>query len=217
MRGCVMADAQHAPQPAQDSVVSDVLASIRRLIAQDGKQLPGRPLHDQPIASESRFLLGHDDLIAPEKAPPDAVRLQLVSVNDLDDDCWQPAQIADWPGAETPAATPDLGTLHPQAEPDLTPEEEAEFAEAEAALASITASLRPPEPQPEPEPEPQLDPPALNLFAPAGDGDVALRDLIRDTIRAELQGEMGERLSGNIRLMIRAEVETVIRDICARG
>ncbi|WP_230383509.1 hypothetical protein [Paracoccus shanxieyensis] len=57
-----------------------------------------------------------------------------------------------------------------------------------------------------------------NLFAELPpDEDAALRALIRMAIRDELQGEMGERLSHNMRSFIRLEVEAVIRDLCAEA
>ncbi|WBU59074.1 hypothetical protein [Paracoccus albus] len=41
-------------------------------------------------------------------------------------------------------------------------------------------------------------------------GGNALRNLVRDVIRQELQGEMGARISRNLRLVVRQEVNAAI-------
>lgn len=46
--------------------------------------------------------------------------------------------------------------------------------------------------------------------AALGDDDAALRDLLRELIQEELQGEMGQRFSSNLRAVIRREVASVI-------
>ncbi|SMO70751.1 hypothetical protein [Paracoccus laeviglucosivorans] len=214
--------------PPNDGVVSDVLTSIRRLIAQDGRQLPGRPLHDRPLhdralnpTGEGRMVLGRADMVAIPAGQDKRAR----------DDAWQPAPIPDWPETDAAQQSADLGAVEvfplPE-DPDLlTPEEEAEFAEAEAALARMTTSpmAQPesfaPDPIAAPDTAPlhtaeQPDALAGNLFLqPDPDDDAKLRELVRGLIRAELQGDMGERISQNIRRLIRHEVESVIREICA--
>lgn len=48
-------------------------------------------------------------------------------------------------------------------------------------------------------------------FAPAVDLDEeALRDMIRDVLREELQGQMGERITRNVRKLVRAEVARLL-------
>lgn len=241
-----MHEMQPAPRPvAADNVVSDVLASIRRLIAQDGRQLPGRPLHDRPLVQTEdaapRFVLGQDDLVQPSPCG-DGVHLHLVTP-DAATDVWQPTPIGDWPAVPVEPLPLELDPAHID-EPDdaLTPEEEAEFAEIEAALARMTATpddattpqalSAPSAPLPDDPPDDASDPVApaqspdpitpnmmaANLFAdPAPTTDQALRETVRAMIRAELQGDMGARLSHNVRLMIRHEVENVIHELCAEG
>ena len=41
-----------------------------------------------------------------------------------------------------------------------------------------------------------------------------LRGMIRDAIRQELQGEIGNRLSRNLQQMIRHEIELTLRQMC---
>lgn len=267
-------------QPTGSDNVGDVLASIRRLIAQDegAKQLPGRPMGENPFAqqnvsaissaiSEPPFVLAHDDLIPPpatEQPRQDAPRLQLASISMAAVQAgpalaapagWQPSLIADWPHAKVTQTAMTLSeplqmrvaTVQPgieaAVEPSLSPEEEAEFAEAEAALAKmvhVSRALSSPEPDvladalsPDGDAEGfaediteadsalesdfgVVDAPVHNLFVdPSADQDAALREMIRNAIREELQGETGNLLSRNMRQMIRHEVEAVIRDLCA--
>lgn len=57
-------------------------------------------------------------------------------------------------------------------------------------------------------PSPAVADPATDL------DDAALRDLIRDVLREELQGAMGERVTRNLRKLVRAEIA---RALTARG
>lgn len=56
-----------------------------------------------------------------------------------------------------------------------------------------------------------------HLFAPQ-DKDTQkgthLRGMIREAIRQELQGEIGNRLSRNLQQMIRHEIELTLRQMC---
>lgn len=255
---------QHEPlrQPLLAENAGDVLASIRRLIAQDdtGRPLPGRPFGDHPFhraprpgAQDMPLVLGQSDLVAgdaprPAPAVPPAVEWQPAIIAELPHarilgGGAAPAEAGPAPQAAGPVTAPPAAAVAVPAggEPgwsDLSPEEQAEFAEAEAVLARMTAGVRPPglspaqtaeivefplaEPvqdaAPAPAPEPEAAATAApNLFAPADDGEQDLRRQVRALIRHELEGAMGERFSANLRQLIRAEVETVIRGLCAQG
>lgn len=152
-------------QAASSENVGDVLASIRRLIAQDQAKLPcGRTVvESQPCASaqtltpEMRppFVLGRSDMVAPQMPQPpaldrDAPRLHLASVSTAAiapaqerTTAWRPSPIPDWPTIHPrqDLPTPEMAAAKPAAPLDggISPEDEAEFAEAEAALARMTA------------------------------------------------------------------------------
>lgn len=143
--------------------VGDVLSSIRRLIAQDQAKLPcGRTLlESQPCASAQTltpelrppFVLGRKDMVAPQPEPEperEAPRLHLASVSApavplADQDrmgAWRPSPIPEWPiihpRLDLPqvASNPVAAGLSPEDETEFA---EIEFAEAEAALARMTA------------------------------------------------------------------------------
>jgi hypothetical protein len=188
--------------------VGDVLASIRRLIAQDQATRPegAAPLDDSALtASLARPTPLH---VWSANPPLILARQDLIPVPPA-------AELAE--SADIHCASID------GVEPALTAEEEAEFAEAEAALARMTAPSRAAEPEPQvnaPEPQAQVAHlPVVNLFCEPSDAlaEPSLRDLIRDAIQQELQGEVGLRVSRHLQQMVRAEVEAVIREICAEG
>jgi hypothetical protein len=51
--------------------------------------------------------------------------------------------------------------------------------------------------------------------AATGTDDAQLRDLIRDVLREELQGDLGQRITRNIRKLVRAELARAltVRDL----
>lgn len=163
-----------ASQPAGSENAGDVLASIRRLIAQDQSRLspvPGgapRSALPRSLPPEARFdppfVLDRKDMIpggrnAPASAldmsqrhpttgsAPSPRPLAAPAVASMSEapTGWRSAALADWPKKPAveaapvpPAAVPlPQETALSDAGDQLSPEEEAEFAEAEAALARM--------------------------------------------------------------------------------
>ena len=85
---------------------------------------------------------------------------------------------------------------------------------ANASVTPINANIGP---QYLPEMEAARDSGEPHLFAPQ-DKDAQkgthLRGMIREAIRQELQGEIGNRLSRNLQQMIRHEIELTLRQMC---
>lgn len=189
--------------------VGDVLANIRRLIAQDQAEHP----------AAAQML---------EAANPPAMRPGPLSWPGAPLVLARQDRIAGEAGADEPLAAP-LEADSIETSPDISafsPEEEAEFAEAEAALARMLAPVRPIEQvvavaeDPEPLPEAEITRlPVMNLFARSeGDeAEVTLREMIRAALREELEGELGMRVSRQLHQLVRQEVEAVLREICAEG
>ncbi|MFG6079790.1 hypothetical protein ACEUZ9_005033 [Paracoccus litorisediminis] len=198
-----------AGRGAQAENVGDVLASIRRLIAQD--QVEGdEPSYSYAAPLNSRagnppLILARQDLV-PVPAESD---LRRIAAN------------APVPLVEEPA---------------LTPEEEVEFAEAEAALARMTslprllaadpvqiapdsiAAIEVPEELSLTAFAPELSLPAeQNLFADVMSAQPDLRETVRAVLREELSGETGLQISHQLRQLVRLEVESLIREIYFEG
>lgn len=252
------------PAPAQSSEnVGDVLASIRRLIAQDesGSQIPNQLLNalppapqvpaqeDQQPAAASPLKLDSSDLIAPEAEISDAtstetgptpveLRLHLTPEpeetkdvgtdtflggspwrdviagigDDTEDD--QMAMPAPTPIIETAPETGDTTTQTPIITDTTT------TAHMEETMLHANASVTPINPAIEAQAKldeilPETGEP--HLFA-RQDKDAQkgthLRGMIREAIRQELQGEIGNRLSRNLQQMIRHEIELTLRQMC---
>lgn len=197
-----------ASKPAASENVGDVLASIRRLIAQDQTRLPAgtgpapaslapHPLAPAALAAprpplarvapaqpapHSPFVLGRQDRIADTPAPEQPAQIHgtataaasTAAPMGIDTSSrWRTEPLADWPQAGAPQALPlQGGSAWPSAPladeiipgPEFSAEDEAEFAEAEAALARMIAPR-----SAEPEPLAALDPAAL--ASPAQDHD----------------------------------------------
>lgn len=192
--------------------IEDVLSSIRRLVSDDLR--PGHASAAQPPAAPARaaavprLVLTSALRVSPDPAPvapPSQARdtladrlaeLEVLMAGqspEFEDDIAPPAPVP--PGAPFSAAQPD----------DTT-----DGVEADAGAPYIDASA-------EPEPEPAADAAIADEAEPEDallqDEDV-LRAVIRDVLREELQGAMGERVTRNLRKLIRAEVA---RALTARG
>ena len=126
--------------------------------------------------------------------------------------------------SETGDAAPDLSSLdwssftfarRPMAETYAARSRAAERLTASAAPVAPVAA-----PQPVPEPVAELPPqPKIDLSAPEAEpvqpmlqeedsifSEDVLRELVRDLIREQLQGDLGERITRNIRKLIKAEI-----------
>ncbi|RDD69669.1 hypothetical protein [Paracoccus versutus] len=236
---------QPAPGPGSDNV-GDVLASIRRLIAQDGAgcRIPDQALNAPPAQDEAP-----PAQTAPLPRPASSARITPLV---LDSSILVAAEPVNDPQAGIPPEPRIFGDWlrMPPAEEPAAPEARAgrvDAAEAAADHADIEATIQPPGPSPEaptttilqmeetmlhanasvtpinPAAEAQAaealarDTGEPHLFAPQ-DKDAQkgthLRGMIREAIRQELQGEIGNRLSRNLQQMIRHEIELALRQMC---
>lgn len=170
-----------------DSHVDDVLASIRRLVADEMSESPtiSIPLVRQLRQASQKLVLQPEARVEVE-AP---LRLTM------------PVSLAAPPseGAKDPEAARRLASLetlfaaHKQRD-GVAAEQEAPPAvpeDLEAPFIEVNA--------PEPEQIAWTEP---NLDLPRG----GVQDIIRDVLREELQGEMGERITRSLRKMVRAEI-----------
>ncbi|MDS9466698.1 hypothetical protein RGQ15_03765 [Paracoccus sp. MBLB3053] len=229
-------DAVHHPGAAVD--VNNVLASIRRLIALDSA-VPHETNSRIPAVENARSAAFSPSSL---QAEPDAEpRLKLASISAKRNGAPSP----DRQGGETASSDMRSARLDLPATPraeefhdlPLSPEDEAELLEAEAALARMIGQSRAdPAPTVDRRELSQLDqgsappdvdraPPPLtpdlaeaglvNLFTAAGPATLDLRHLVREAVRHELTGDMGDILSRNLRRLVRQEIEEVVRDLCA--
>lgn len=121
---------------------------------------------------------------------------------------------ADSAGSDIPAPMPDPTT-------DDTAPQSFNLMQTEENMLQANASVTPINPHIDPgilaEIETQRDGGEPHLFAPQDKGaqkGTHLRGMIREAIRQELQGEIGNRLSRNLQQMIRHEIELTLRQMC---
>lgn len=181
--------------------IEDILSSIRRLVSEEARP----PLVRQPpklVLTEAERVD-----IAPHAPPAEDVleaRIsELEALLGVPGDEFEADEGDPFP---SPFAAPGAARVQPEPLPEPP------------AAAEPTSA--PPQPEPDPavsiaaepagEAEEWVDAPPL-----AGDaGDDAtdvideevLRDLVRDILREELQGALGERITRNVRKLVRAEI-----------
>ena len=105
------------------------------------------------------------------------------------DDQWEPDDTgdSDYSGTEAPAMT---------------------WVEADVAITAEDAAIQADgteNPEPEPEPESGFAQPVDDLL----DED-ALRDFVSEIVREELQGALGERITRNVRKLVRREIHRAL-------
>ena len=149
------------------------------------------------------------DVAVPDVAVPDALPEPALPDLALADDAWQQAE-TDWveeapipfavhlrPVPVAPDDADDVG----QAAPSIEVEAEAEVAPEAAGPDFAVEDAA--------EPEPGLDAELAAEASGAIDEDL-LQALVRDLIRDELHGALGERITRNVRKLVRAEINRAL-------
>jgi uncharacterized protein len=187
------------PAKASEPTMEEILASIRRIIADDDAAksgpLPGKAAPVPPAPANSQddidaMLAGFD---AGAKPPAPEV-LELT---------------------ESMQLKPPFGTI--EAPPDL------EFDEAPEAVAPPAAPAKapPPAPPPEPEPEHALMSPRTTAMVDMAFNSLAhtvlaqnsrtLEDLVREMLKPMLKAWLDDNLPNMVERLVRAEIERVSR------
>ncbi|HSF63440.1 MAG TPA: hypothetical protein VLA78_03575 [Paracoccaceae bacterium] len=117
---------------------------------------------------------------------------------------WEP-ETGDAPVTELPWVRPAAPPA-PEAEPEVEPEPEPQV---QADLPKVE-DVPPPRAGAVVEEEAPQVWSVVDTEAPLELDEEALREIIRDVIREELQGQLGERMTRNIRKLVRAEVQRAL-------
>ncbi|QHQ35571.1 hypothetical protein [Algicella marina] len=203
----------------------DVLSSIRRLVAEEAES--------QVIKlSPSDITSGADDGDADQPfILGDALRVDADAPAEQGDDAAEAETTAEILQLDTPLNDNTDAAPQTQAEPDAEDRGPVRI----DGIPSTVITQGPSEPAPKPEEQVSADEEPLVLHEPepvepepahseesettqaavadtdttggnAGMDEEQLRTMVAEVVRAELQGELGERLTGNIRKMVRREV-----------
>ena len=195
--------------------------------AQDSREEPPVAEPDQPFAS-ARFT--HTEPPKAERKLSDKIAALETAIGQISDN-WEPDSPGDddYSGTEPPAMAweddveDDVEAPQPEASQSEAPQPEAPRTEAEPE-ASEAPAFRRPTPEIEEQvrrfadsgpraPEPAPRPAEAAPDAAGGLGvedqfldEEALRDLVTEIVRAELQGALGERITRNVRKLVRREI-----------
>ncbi|MDO5648188.1 hypothetical protein [Paracoccus sp. (in: a-proteobacteria)] len=195
-------------------------ALARELVRHEPKVVQPAPMSQAALIAE--FMRPQAEPVQPQPEPePEPLRLD------------QQRRVAE------PAPMPVFLRRVPDVAPEPAPQAEPEPAPVAKAPRRFFWSVKPapaeqvatpandPQPQPQPEfvgyvqepeqvaPEPLPEPEPVAQAQTVDDLD-ELRDLLREMVRAELHGALGERFSANIRAVIRREVAEAIDAQVAR-
>lgn len=191
----------------QEPSMEEILASIRRIISEDGDEITDGEDRPKPVAAEATPA-GPDDAPAAVSEPV---------VGDIDDDILELTDVVE----EDVASEPEPEPL-PEPEPEPEPE---------------PITMAEPEPEPEPEPLPEPEPPvelvvedrklvsdeveqvsaatisgltaALAASARVGDGNKTLEQLVKELLRPILKDWLDTNLPGMVERIVREEVERI--------
>lgn len=208
--------------------IEDVLSSIRRLVSEDLRSPPRRAdapsAQGAPLRQPPRLVLTPDCRVQPDQVPDREEGALESRISELEALLAARAQEFEADeGDEFAADAAGLAWLHPEAAFDEPPP----FRQSTPALDVPLAELADDEVRlVPPRTEGRFDDLAALLDSASQDtpGDAEdtpdlideaiLRDLVRDILRDELQGALGERITRNIRKLVRAEIAQAL---AARG
>lgn len=195
----------------REGAKEDVLASIRRIVGEEGAA-PARRDGVLTLGAEMRVAPGRgappprsDDEEAPLTLDP-TMRVEADAAPEVEDAPAKPASLRrDKAGSHAPA----------EAGPET---EDAEQAEPPAPAAPRRTETQAEHPAAPPEADAPSAPVAMRRPPASAETEEAepavsraeLRAMVRDAIREELSGELGVRVSSNIKLMVEREVRKAL-------
>jgi uncharacterized protein len=215
------------PAKAQEPSMEEILASIRRIIADDDAAKPQKPEPAKPAAAAPP----PPPKPAPKPAPPEPVAMSQDDIDAMLSNFDQPA-----PTPPPPPAPPP-----PEPEPDVLDLTEAMATPEPQPPPFRTIGTEPDvmfaEPEPEPEPPPPPPPPPRQASAPPAEprivSDVTraavdaafnslaqtvlvqnartLEDLVKEMLRPMLKSWLDDNLPTLVERLVRAEIERVSR------
>jgi hypothetical protein len=186
--------------------IEDVLSSIRRLVSDEALAEAVAAAPPVPPPGPAKLILTSAQRVIP--ATPDLPQAVVRIAAAMPDDAFESDT-----GDEAPTAALRLS------------DDAAGVAEAPMAVDVPLLLTRPAAPVTDPawadraeaEVIAALEAEEEALPAPLPADEAALRDLIREVLREELQGRMGERITTNVRKLVRAEINRLIALHDAQG
>lgn len=205
-------------EPMSAGEIEDVLASIRRLVSQDGRARPDAvdtaPPVPQPAAGKL-ILTPALRVVEPTGAPQPQPQPSAPPGPETAADLWPDNEARDEAAAPPSPPAAAVAAAIARLVPDWDDDVGAAPAASRLSWIEVADSLEDePDEAPRfvhrsataPPPEPRDEQPALIGTAEEVLDEGVLREIVREVLREELQGHLGERMTRSIRKLVRAEV-----------
>jgi len=170
--------------------IEDVLSSVRRLVSQENQ----RPATTRLILTEAQRVLPPSAEPEPRKQLEETIAELEAAVSSIDE-VWE---------SETGEAgpQPNVTSFTRRSRPDAPLE-----SDQDSASSPETPFLEAPAPE---APEPQAAPEAAADTDEAVLDEEMLRQIVAALVREELQGQLGERVTFQVRKLVRAEIARIL-------
>lgn len=177
--------------------IEDVLSSVRRLVSQENQ----RPATTRLILTEAQRVLPPSAEPEPRKQLEETIAELEAAVSSIDE-AWE---------SETGEAgpQPNVTSFTRRSRPDAPQESDQDTASPPAACAPSPETPFLDAPAPE-APEPQTAPEAAADTDEAVLDEEMLRQIVAALVREELQGQLGERVTFQVRKLVRAEISRIL-------
>ncbi len=195
-----MTDAATSQAQGQEPSMEEILASIRRIISEDGDAKPAdaapaapppAPKPPEPKPEPAKAAPPPPPAPPPPVPPPPAPPPPAAVAAPVEDDVLELTEVAEPEPEPEPSPPPVRRASEPSIEELLSPASAGAAAAAFAALNSGDRAMSPP----------------LAL----GDGSRTIEDIVRELLRPMLKTWLDDNLPGMVERMVRAEIERVAR------
>jgi hypothetical protein len=179
--------------------MEEILASIRRIISEDGeagKEPPAMPAAAAPAAAAP----------APEPAKPADKPAEILELTEMVSDDGKVTNLSAQAAAPSPPPPPPPEPAPAPAAPVAAGEgliSATTAAAAAGSLASLQAMAK------EPESESMTPPRSLAL----GDGSLTIEDIVREELRPILKSWLEENLPGMVERLVQKEIKRITRNV----
>jgi uncharacterized protein len=182
--------------------MEEILASIRRIISEDGEAGKEPPAMPAAAATPAAVL-------PPESAKPADKPAEILELTEMVSDDGKVTNLSAQAAAPAPAPAPPPPPPEP-APPAAAPAAAGEglisatpAAAAASSLASLQAMAK------EPESETLAQPRSLAL----GEGSLTIEDIVREELRPILQSWLDENLPGMVERLVQKEIKRITRNV----
>lgn len=179
--------------------MEEILASIRRIISEDGEAGKEPPAMPAAAATPAAVL-------PPEAAKPAEKPAEILELTEMVSDDGKVTNLSAQAATAPPAPPPPPEPASPAAAPAAAGEgliSATTAAAAASSLASLQAMAK------EPESEAPAQPRSLAL----GEGSLTIEDIVREELRPILQSWLDENLPGMVERLVQKEIKRITRNV----